>query len=295
MERFDIIRCRLSDNQMNDTRVVITGLGAVTPIGNNAEEFGRSLFEGVSGTGPITHFDCEVRDPRSNRHQFTTRIAGEVKDFDPHTVTERPERLDRATHFAFAAVDMALSDAGLTRQTIVPQRTGVVVGTGMGDMNTIEWGIKQILKGSTRRIRPTALPKVLPSSLPGNVAIRLGSRGITMGVSTACASSTHAVGEAYWVIRRGDADVVMAGGAEAAITPLSPGRLRGNASSLQKQRRTRKSQPPLRCEEGWFCNGRGLRPHGRREFGICAASGSPHLCGDSRLQSDFGCFPTPPG
>ncbi len=206
---------------MNDTRVVITGLGAVTPIGNNAEEFGRSLFEGVSGTGPITHFDCEVRDPRTDRHQFTTRIAGEVKDFDPHTVAQRPERLDRATHFAFAAADMALSDAGLTTQTIVPERTGVVVGTGMGDMVTIEGGIELILKGSTRRIRPTALPKVLPSSLPGSVAIRLGSRGVTMGISTACASSTHAVGEAYWVIRRGDADVVMAGGAEAAITPLS--------------------------------------------------------------------------
>ncbi len=205
----------------NSTRVVITGLGAVTPIGNSAEEFGRSLFAGVSGTGPITHFDCEVRDPRTNRHQFTTRIAGEVKDFDPRTVVDRPERLDRATHFALAAVDMALTDAGLTAQTIVPERTGVVVGTGMGDMATIEGGIEQILKGSARRIRPTALPKVLPSSLPGNVAIRLGSRGVTMGISTACASSTHAVGEAYWVIRRGDADVVMAGGAEAAITPLS--------------------------------------------------------------------------
>ena len=206
---------------MNDTRVVITGLGAVTPIGNNAEAFGRSLFKGASGTGPITLFDCEVRDPRTNRHQFTTRIAGEVKDFDPYTIAKRPERLDRATHFAFAAADMALSDAGLTAETLVPERTGVVVGTGMGDIATIEWGIELILKGSTRRIPPTALPKVLPSSLPGSLAIRLGSRGVTMGISTACASSTHAVGEAYWVIRRGDADVVMAGGAEAAITRLT--------------------------------------------------------------------------
>ena len=208
---------------MDDTRVVITGLGIVSPIGSDLDTFQDALFSGKSGIGPISLFDADVREPNSERHQFTTRIAGEVKDFDPNTISDRPQRLDRATQLAFSASDMALSDAGLTTSSIVPERTGVIVGTGIGDMNTIETGFENLAKGAVRRIRPTALPKVLPSSLPGNIAIRLGSRGVTMGISTACASSTHAIGESYWVIRRGDADIILSGGAEAAITPLTIG------------------------------------------------------------------------
>lgn len=203
--------------------VVVTGIGTITPTGLNHCAFRQSLLEGKSGIGPITQFDCNALDPATGELQFSTRIAAEVKGFDPATFLRKPQRFDRASQLAVAAAQMAIQDAGIEIQNGRPERIGIVLGTGMGDMRTVEYGIQLLLTKGAQRLPPTALPKVLPSLLVANVTAYVGARGPNLGISTACASSTHALGEAYWMIRRGDADIVFAGGAEAAITPLTIG------------------------------------------------------------------------
>ena len=222
-----------------DVRVVVTGMGAVTPIGLTLSEFRDGLFAGRSGVGPITQFDCDVKDPATGEPQFATRIAAEVKGFAPETFLRKPHRYDRAAQFALAAGRMAMDDAGLTIEEDRAGRIGVVVGTGMGDMRTVESAIALLQTKGARRLPPTGLPKVLPNSLAANIAIFLGARGPNIGISSACASSTHAVGEAYWMIRRGDADLMVAGGAEAAITPLTIG-----AFSAMRVMSRRNDDPP---------------------------------------------------
>lgn len=205
----------------SQVRVVVTGLGAITPIGLNIRELRQALREGRSGVSFIQQFDCSPVDAKTGKHQFSTRIAAEVQGFDPHKILRKAHRFDRASQLAMAAGQMAIEDAGLKIENASQRSIGVVVGTGMGDMRTVEAGMEVLFTTGAHRIPPTSLLKVLPSSLAANLASFLGTRGPNLGISTACASSTHAVGEACWMIRRGDAVAVIAGGAEAAITPLT--------------------------------------------------------------------------
>jgi len=202
-------------------RVVVTGIGAVTPIGLDAASFRAALYEGRSGVTPITQFDAEVPDPATGEPQFTTRIAAEVRGFEPRTLLKKPHRYDRASQLALAAAGMALADAGLRHESPDTAEMGVVLGTGGGDSASFTESADVLRRRGARRISPLALPRYLASSLPANVAIHLGAHGPNLGISTACASGAHAVGEAFWIIRRGDTDRVLAGGAEAAITPLA--------------------------------------------------------------------------
>jgi 3-oxoacyl-[acyl-carrier-protein] synthase II len=194
-------------------RVVVTGMGMVTPLGIGTEASWRALCQGKSGVGPVTHFDAS---------QFRTRIAGEVKDFNPHDFIDRKlvRRGDRFIHFALAAARMALEDAKLKIDSSNDERVGVSVGTAMGGIESIEKNHELLIKGQRQQISPFFVPSFLGNMATGQVAITFGAKGANMCTVTACASGTHAIGDAAVLIQRGDVDAMIAGGTEAAIRPL---------------------------------------------------------------------------
>jgi 3-oxoacyl-[acyl-carrier-protein] synthase II len=194
-------------------RVVITGVGAVTPLGVGVEKSWQALCQGKSGIGVITRFDAS---------SFRTRIAGEVSGFNPLDFIDRKlvRRGDRFIHFALAAARMALEDSGLTINASNGERVGVSVGTAMGGVESLEKNHQLLLKGARQQISPFFIPSFLCNMATGQVAIEFGAGGANMCSVTACASGTHAIGDAFRVIQQGDADAMIAGGAEAAIRPL---------------------------------------------------------------------------
>ncbi len=194
-------------------RVVITGVGAVTPLGVGVEKSWQSLCQGKSGVGVITGFDAS---------DFRTRIAGEVNGFNPLDFIDRKlaRRGDRFIHFALAATRMALEDSRLTINASNSERVGVSVGTAMGGIESLEKNHQLLLEGARQQISPFFIPSFLCNMATGQVAIEFGARGANMCSVTACASGTHAIGNAFRVIQWGEADAMIAGGAEAAIRPL---------------------------------------------------------------------------
>ncbi len=198
----------------NRRRVVITGLGVVCPVGNSVDEAWRAVITGMSGVAPITRFD-----PTG----YETTFAGEVKGFDPETVVGRKDarRMDRHTQLAIAAMHEARDQAGLIDSNVDSARIGVLIGTGMGAMETLERGAETLLTEGPSRIGPFFAPMALPNMASGMAAIAVGAKGPCYTTASACASSAHAIGEAVEMIRRGSADVMYAGGAEAPITRLS--------------------------------------------------------------------------
>lgn len=196
--------------------VVITGLGCVSPLGNDVETTWAGLVAGRSGVDLITRFGTA---------DFKTKIAAEVKGFDGETLFGRKDarRMDRVTQYALAATQEAVAQAGLAINDENRDRIGVVVGTGIGGVETLYENTKTFLDRGPRRISPFMVPMMLPDSPAGMIAIQLGVRGPNLAVVTACATGTNAVGEAAEIIRRGQADVVLAGGSEAAIIPIAIG------------------------------------------------------------------------
>jgi len=194
-------------------RVVITGVGAITPLGVGVEKSWQSLCQGKSGIGVITRFDAS---------DFRTRIAGEVNEFNPLDFMDRKlaRRGGRFIHFALAATRMAIEDSGLTINASNSGRVGVSVGTAMGGIESLEKNHQLLLQGTRHQISPFFIPSFLANMAPGQVAIQFGARGANMCSVTACASGTHAIGDAFRVIQRGEADAMIAGGAEAAISPV---------------------------------------------------------------------------
>jgi 3-oxoacyl-[acyl-carrier-protein] synthase II len=194
-------------------RVVVTGLGALTPLGIGVEESWQALCAGKSGVSTVTRFDAS---------DFRTRVAGEVKDFNPSDFIDRKlvRRGDRFIHFALAATKMALEDSGLTISDKNSERVGVSVGTAMGGIESIEKNHELLVKGARQQISPFFVPSFLCNMATGQVAIEFGARGVNLCTVTACASGTQAIGNAFRVIQRGEADAMIAGGAEAAVTPL---------------------------------------------------------------------------
>ncbi len=194
--------------------VVITGLGAITPLGNDPNSLWQSVVDGCSGVGPITHFDASG---------FETRFAAEVKNFDPVALFGRKDarRMDRFTQFAVAAAGQALADAKLEITSENARRIGCVFGTGIGGIGTLLAEAEVMRSKGVARVSPFLVPMMLPDTAPGQIAIQFGLRGPNMAVVTACASSANAIGEATEMIRRGAADVMVSGGAEAGIVPLA--------------------------------------------------------------------------
>lgn len=197
---------------MSKRRVVVTGLGAVTPIGNSLEEFWEGIREGKTGIGPITRFDAG---------EYKVRLVAEVKDFDPKKYME-PKMVRRMAPFAqyaVAAAKEAFADAGLDMEKEDPFRAGVIIGSGVGDLHQVELCYDKILTKGPGRVPPLMVPLMISNMAAGNVSIQLGLRGKCSDVVTACASGTHSIGDAFRAIQYGDAEIMLAGGAESCICP----------------------------------------------------------------------------
>jgi 3-oxoacyl-[acyl-carrier-protein] synthase II len=197
-------------------RVVVTGLGVVSPLGIGAEATWEGLLAGTSGAGPITLFD-------SSKH--ATHFACEVKNFDPLAFVDKKEsrKMDRFIQLGIAAADHAIKDSNLTFTREESERVGVFIGSGIGGFATIEREHTELMTGGPRRISPFFIPAAIINLAGGWISIRTGARGPSSATATACTSSAHAVGDSYRIIQRGEADVMIAGGSEAAITPLGVG------------------------------------------------------------------------
>src|SRR4051812_45066785 len=219
-------------------RVVVTGLGAVTNVGNDVPTMWRSLIEGRSGIDRISCFDQD--------EQWTVRIAGEVRNWDPSLVLEHNElkRMDRFCVLGICAAEEAARDCGIDFKSGDPYRRGVVIGSGIGGILTIEEGHAKLIKTGPRKISPFTVPRLMVNACAGNVSIRHNLRGANSCTATACATGGHAIGHAFHFIQRGDADVIFAGGAEAAISPLCIGSFAAmKALSTRNDAPTKASRP----------------------------------------------------
>jgi 3-oxoacyl-[acyl-carrier-protein] synthase II len=193
-------------------RVVITGVGLITPVGIGVEASWSAICAGKSGIGPITHFDAGV---------FKTQIAGEVKGFDPLEFMEKKDakRTQPYIHYAVAAAKMAVADAGLTIDSTNGDRIGVSSGCGLGGLHLLETEAQKLAKNGPKRISPFFIPTIIGNMAPGMVSITTGAKGPNLSMATACAAGTHAVGEAFKIVQSGTADAMIAGGVEAVISP----------------------------------------------------------------------------
>ena len=226
-------------------RVVITGLGTVNPLGNSVRDAWGALCAGRSGIGPITRFDAA---------DFQTRIAGELKNFDPLQFVNKKEhrRYDDFIIYALACTEMALSDAGLSIGNGTAERTGVIIGSGIGGLRTVEREKEAIMRGGPRKISPFAIPGILANMAAGHVSIRFGAKGPINCTVTACAAGTNAIGEAFWMIQRGHADAMIAGGVEAAVSPMCVAGFNAmRAISVRNDRPEAASRPFDRDRDGF--------------------------------------------
>lgn len=198
-----------------ERRVVITGMGVVSSVGNNVSEFWDSIINGKCGIDLVTHFDTT---------EFKTKIAGQVKDFDieKYMPLKDARRMDPFCHYAIAAADEAMEVAGLPKDlsTMNPERIGVMVSSGIGGLKTLEEQAATLREKGPKRVSPFLIPMMIIDLGAGNISMRYGAKGPNFSIVSACATSTHAIGEAYWQIRRDDADIMITGGAEASITPV---------------------------------------------------------------------------
>ena len=199
---------------MNRRRVVITGLGCVTPIGTGKDKFWEAIKTGKSGVAPITRFDTT---------DFTTKIAAEVKDFKAEDYLDKKEakRMDRFTQYSVVAARLAIEDGNIDLEKLDRNNIGVILGTGIGGVETFEAEHTKLMERGPKRVSPLFIPMMISNMGAAHVSMDLGLKGSTMTITTACASATHAIGESFRMIEKGIMDMVVTGGAEASITPLS--------------------------------------------------------------------------
>lgn len=197
-------------------RVVITGVGMITPLGLDLDMQWSSLMQGQSGIGPITRFDC---------HEFSVKVAGEVNSFDPHKWINKREarRMDRFIQFAVAAAKIAVEDARIELPLFEPERCGSLIGVGLGGLESLEEAAITLAQKGPSRLSPLMIPKLIANLAPGHVSMHLGTLGPNLSSVSACATGAHSIGDAARLIAWGDADLMIAGGAEATITPLGIG------------------------------------------------------------------------
>lgn len=230
-------------------RVVITGMGAVTPIGNNVNEFWNSAKEGKLGIDFIKLVDNDLID---------VKIAGEVKDFDPEPVISKKEtkRLDRFEQFGLYAAHEAINNSGIDLEKEDLDRFGVIVGSGIGGLGTIETDCNKLYTGTSKRVSPFFVPMAIVNLVAGNIAIKYGLRGPCTSVVTACATGTNSIGDAYRLIKHGYADTMLAGGAEAPITRIGIGGFNG-MKALNTNNDPKKASTPFDKNRSGFVMGEG--------------------------------------
>ena len=231
-------------------RVVITGLGAVTALGRTVESLWKACLSGCSGISPITGFDTTG---------YTTTFAAEIKDWDPSPFMEKKEarRTDKFIQYALASARMALEDSGLTIQEDNRERIGVYIGSGIGGLSVIEEQHRTLLERGPGRISPFLIPGIICDMGAGMVSIVLGAQGPNSCVTTACATGTNNIGDAYHIIKRGDADAMIAGGAEACITPLGMAGFCAARSLSQRNDAPERASRPFEKDRDGFVMGEG--------------------------------------
>lgn len=219
-----------------EKRVVVTGLGAITPIGNNVKDFWEGIKEGKCGIDEITHFDTTG---------YKVKLAGEVKGFNPEEYLDRrtAKRMDRFSQFAIVAAKEAMEDSGINAENTDMNRVGVIIGSGIGGLGTIEKDNRALVEKGPDRVSPMYIPMSIGNMAAGNVAIDLGAKGESVAMVTACASATHSIGESYRMIKHGYEDVVIAGGTEASITPTGIAGFTNIKALTQSTDKTRASIP----------------------------------------------------
>src|SRR5512135_643011 len=230
---------------MKGRRVVVTGLGLISPLGIGLERSWDGLVQGRSGVRRITHFDSAA---------FATQIAGEVEGFNPEDYIEVKEikKMDRFIHFGVAAATMAMEDSGLKIDEKNAPHVGVYVGAGMGGLTAIEHYHKVLLEKGPRKITPFFIPMLIINLAAGQISIKFGAKGPNSAPATACATGSHAIGDAFKVIQRGDADVMIAGGTESVITPMGIGGFNAmKALSTRNDQPERASRPFDRDRDGF--------------------------------------------
>lgn len=228
-----------------ERRVVVTGLGIISPLGIGIKENWQALCEGRSGIGPITRFDTT---------EYETKIAGEVKNFDPTSFLDRKEarKMDPFIHYALAAGIMAMEDSHLKIDQSNAERVGVLVGAGLGGLTTIEKYHSILLKDGPKKISPFFIPMLIVNLAPGQISIFFGAKGPNSSVVTACATGNHSIGEAYKIIQRGDADAMIAGGAESTITPLAIGGFNAMKALSTRNEEPQKASRPFEKDRDGF-------------------------------------------
>jgi len=236
---------------MNGTRrVVITGMGALTPVGKSVEEYWNSLLAGVSGAGPITVF---------NPDGFDTKFACELKGFKATDYLDRKsaQRMDPFAQYAIITADMAVADSRLNVKDVDPDRVGVVFGSGIGGMTTYDQQWNNYREGGARRISPFFIPMLIPDIAAGHISIRHGFKGPNYATVSACATASHAIGDAFRLIRYGDVDAVVCGGSEAAITPLGVGGFNAMKALSTRNDAPEKASRPFDAQRDGFVMGEG--------------------------------------
>lgn len=231
-------------------RVVVTGLGMVTPLGTGVVNNWEALCSGRSGIGTITKFDTS---------QYPTRIAGEVKDFRPEEFMDKQEirRFDVFIHYAVASARMAMEDSGLKIDPDNCHRVGCVTGSGLGGLSMLEYNHQVLIEKGPRRISPFFIPGIIANMAPGQIAIEFGIKGPNLSVETACAASSHAVGEAFRLIREGISDAMITGGAEAVVTPLALAGFCSMRALSSRNDEPEKASRPFDLERDGFVMGEG--------------------------------------
>ncbi len=252
-------------------RVVVTGLGAITPLGNTAAEFWRSLLAGKSGTGPLTRLKPE---------DYASKVAAEVKHFDPEKYLPKKQvkKSDRFVHFAVASAQMALEDCGVDLKREDPYRIGVLVGSGIGGLPTIEEQHQVLMEKGPSRISPFLIPMLIVNMAPAQISIQFGLKGPNSCVATACATGSHAIGDAARIIERGEADMMLSGGTEACITPLGFGGFVAMKALSQHNESPETASRPFDATRDGFVMGEGCGILVLEELGHAKARNAKIYC-----------------
>ncbi len=235
---------------MEKRRVVVTGVGLLTPLGVGVEESWSGLIQGKSGIKKITHFDASA---------FPTQIAGEIEGFNPENYIEPKEikKMDRFIHLAVGAAEMAMRDSGLKITEGNAEKVGVIIGSGIGGLPAIEHYHSVLLEKGPRRITPFFIPMLIINLAAGQVSIKYGAKGPNSAVATACATGSHAIGDAYKIIQRGDADAMIAGGSESVVTPLGIGGFNAMKALSTRNDEPEKASRPFDRDRDGFIMGEG--------------------------------------
>ncbi len=235
---------------MSKRRVVVTGLGALTPVGLGIEEFWKNLVAGKSGAGPVTYFDAAAYD---------TRFACQLKGFTATDYMDRKsaQRMDPFAQFAVISSDMAMKDSGLSVKELDPDRLGVVYGSGIGGMTTYDTQFQNYMGGGPGRISPFFIPMLIPDIAAGYISIRHGLKGPNYATVSACATASHAIGDAFRIVQYGDADVMVCGGSEAPITPMGMGGFNAMKAMSTRNDAPERASRPFDAQRDGFVMGEG--------------------------------------